>query len=102
MDNAQATDESWITELKAVIEQAQRFLQASAGQTGEQIQAARAHVEASMHRAKQHLSQVEGKAVHDAQEMAAAAEDYVRENPWQAVGAAAGVGLVIGLLLSRR
>ena len=27
---------------------------------------------------------------------------YVRDNPWQAVGIAAGVGLVIGLLMSRR
>ena len=27
---------------------------------------------------------------------------YVRGNPWQAVGIAAGVGLVIGLLLGRR
>jgi ElaB/YqjD/DUF883 family membrane-anchored ribosome-binding protein len=27
---------------------------------------------------------------------------YVRDNPWQSVGIAAGVGLVIGLLMSRR
>ena len=31
-----------------------------------------------------------------------ATEAYVRENPWQAVGIAAGVGLVLGLLISRR
>ncbi len=27
---------------------------------------------------------------------------YVRDNPWQAVGFAAGLGLIIGLLLGRR
>jgi ElaB/YqjD/DUF883 family membrane-anchored ribosome-binding protein len=27
---------------------------------------------------------------------------YVHENPWKAIGVAAGVGLVIGLLIGRR
>jgi ElaB/YqjD/DUF883 family membrane-anchored ribosome-binding protein len=26
----------------------------------------------------------------------------VRENPWQSVGIAAGIGLVVGMLLARR
>lgn len=29
-------------------------------------------------------------------------EHYVRRNPWQAVGIAAGVGLLLGVLISRR
>jgi ElaB/YqjD/DUF883 family membrane-anchored ribosome-binding protein len=33
---------------------------------------------------------------------AKATDAYVHENPWRAVGAAAGVGLVIGLLVGRR
>jgi len=33
---------------------------------------------------------------------ARATDDYVHENPWRAVGVAAGVGLVIGLLIGRR
>ncbi|NDB70762.1 MAG: DUF883 domain-containing protein [Methylocystaceae bacterium] len=31
-----------------------------------------------------------------------AADNYVHDNPWKAVGIAAGVGLVLGLLISRR
>ncbi|MBF8043338.1 DUF883 family protein, partial [Klebsiella pneumoniae] len=30
------------------------------------------------------------------------ADDYVRENPWTGVGIGAAVGLVLGVLLSRR
>jgi ElaB/YqjD/DUF883 family membrane-anchored ribosome-binding protein len=31
-----------------------------------------------------------------------ATEDHIKRNPWQSVGIAAGVGLVIGVLLARR
>ena len=33
---------------------------------------------------------------------ARATDDWVHENPWAAVGVAAGVGLVLGVLISRR
>lgn len=46
---------------------------------------------------------------HDAQsvayetgkDMALSADDYVRMNPWKAVAASAGVGLLIGVLIVR-
>ncbi len=33
---------------------------------------------------------------------AVAADDYVHDNPWAAIGVAAGVGFVIGALMARR
>jgi ElaB/YqjD/DUF883 family membrane-anchored ribosome-binding protein len=42
----------------------------------------------------------------DASERAKAAakvtDDYVRDNPWQAIGIAAAIGFLAGLALSRR
>ena len=37
-----------------------------------------------------------------AEALANDANEFVRDNPWQAVGIAAGIGLVLGLLISRR
>ena len=37
-----------------------------------------------------------------AQDIASTADDYVRDRPWQAVGIAALVGAVVGILASRR
>ncbi len=37
--------------------------------------------------------------VHD---LASQADVYVRQNPWQAIGIGAGIGLIAGLLLSRK
>ena len=44
------------------------------------------------------LSAVSGKA----RQLTHNADGYVRENPWLAIGAAAGVGLLVGLLLRSR
>ncbi|MCZ7654646.1 MAG: hypothetical protein M5R42_10755 [Rhodocyclaceae bacterium] len=34
--------------------------------------------------------------------VARATDDYVHDNPWRSIGIAAGIGLVIGLLIGRR
>jgi len=36
------------------------------------------------------------------QEVSKRVDDYVRTNPWMVVGVAAGVGLLLGLILRRR
>jgi ElaB/YqjD/DUF883 family membrane-anchored ribosome-binding protein len=41
-------------------------------------------------------------AMRQARELVDDGEEYVRENPWKAIGIAAGAGLLIGLLVSRR
>ena len=51
---------------------------------------------------KERIDAVENDAVRRAKEVAGAADVYVRENPWQAVGVAAGIGLLLGVMLSRR
>ena len=33
---------------------------------------------------------------------ARATDDYVHDNPWQAIGVAAAVGFLVGLVISRR
>ena len=35
-------------------------------------------------------------------QVASSADDYVRESPWQAIGIAALVGAVVGILATRR
>jgi ElaB/YqjD/DUF883 family membrane-anchored ribosome-binding protein len=40
--------------------------------------------------------------IADAEELLRATDDYVHEHPWGAVGIAAAMGLVLGMLISRR
>jgi ElaB/YqjD/DUF883 family membrane-anchored ribosome-binding protein len=41
-------------------------------------------------------------AVREGKRVAREADEYVHDNPWQAIAAAGVIGLVVGLLISRR
>lgn len=96
------TTEKLVADLKAVMHDAEALLRATSAQTGEKIQEVRARAEESLRHAKVRVSQVEEEAMKRARELADATEGYVKDNPWQSVGIAAGIGLVLGILLSRR
>lgn len=100
--SSEVTTDKLVQDLKTVMEDAEALLKATSAQTGERIQEVRARAEESLRQAKERLTQVEEDALKHAREVADATEEYVRENPWQSVGIAAGVGLLLGLLISRR
>lgn len=91
-----------VQDLKVVVADAEELLRATAGQAGERAAAARERIERSLERAKVKLAEVESLVSEKTREMAHATDKYVHENPWRAVGVAAGIGLIIGLLISRR
>jgi ElaB/YqjD/DUF883 family membrane-anchored ribosome-binding protein len=91
-----------IDDLTSVIRDAESLLRATAAQTGDRVEEIRARAEETVRQAKARLAGVEEKALERAREIAGDADEYVRGNPWQAVAIAAGAGLLIGLLMSRR
>ena len=103
--NTQSSDVSTdklVEDLKVVMRDAEALIKATSAQTGEKIQEVRARAEESLRQAQTRLSALEDEALQRARQVADATEEYVRENPWQSIGIAAGVGLLVGLLLSRR
>ena len=90
--------EQLLDDLTAVVRDAEGLLKATASQTGEKVAEVRARAEESVRQAKARLAGFEEQA----REAAGEADKLVRANPWQAVGVAAAVGLVLGLLISRR
>ena len=88
-------------DLKAVVADAEELVKATANQTEERITAARAKAEESLKAAKARLAKQEGAVMAKTRAAAKSAEDYVRANPWKAVGIAAGAGFVLCLLATR-
>ncbi|MET0534428.1 MAG: DUF883 family protein [Steroidobacter sp.] len=98
----EVTADQLVTDLKTVVQDAEALLKATSTLTGEKIQEVRARAEESLRQAQVRLTEVEEEAMRRAKEIAEAADEYVHENPWQSVGIAAGIGLVLGLLIARR
>jgi len=94
--------EKLAADLKAVIGDTEELLRATAGQAGEKIHAARARAEETLRSAKARLAELGEAGVEKAKAAAKATDTYVHENPWQAIGIAAGVGFLIGWMLGRK
>jgi ElaB/YqjD/DUF883 family membrane-anchored ribosome-binding protein len=103
MDNLSSSDRGkLVSDLKGVIADAEELLRSTAAQAGEEASDVRRRVQAGIARTKSHLADLQGGAVRRARAVSDAADDYVHDNPWRAIIAGAAVGLVLGLLLSRR
>ena len=94
--------EKLVADLKVVVADAEELLRATASQAGEKVSAARERIQASLATAKVKLTEAARALLERTKLAARAADDYVHENPWQAVGIAAAAGLVLGVLISRR
>jgi ElaB/YqjD/DUF883 family membrane-anchored ribosome-binding protein len=67
-----------------------------------EIARVRARVERGLASAKQTLADGTDRVQRHAKDAVAAGDNYVREQPWQAVGIAAAAGLLVGFLVARR
>src|SRR5512134_979002 len=94
--------EKLVADLKVVVADAEELLRATASQAGEKVTAARERIQDSLHAAKAKLAEAEDVIFQQGRLAVRATDEYVQENPWRAVGIAAGVGLIIGLLIGRR
>jgi ElaB/YqjD/DUF883 family membrane-anchored ribosome-binding protein len=94
--------EKLVADLKVVVADAEELLRATASHAGEKAAVARERIQASLATAKVKLGEAERALLEKTKEAAKVTDDYVRENPWQAVGIAAVAGLVLGILISRR
>jgi ElaB/YqjD/DUF883 family membrane-anchored ribosome-binding protein len=102
LQNTTVTKEQLISDFKVVIADAEALIKATANQGGEAVVNLRAKAEESLAAAKVKLADAQDALIEKGKIAAQATDDYVHEKPWHAVGVAAGVGLVIGLLIGRR
>jgi ElaB/YqjD/DUF883 family membrane-anchored ribosome-binding protein len=62
----------------------------------------RARLQERLKGARARLADAEAALVAKTRAAARATDAYVHESPWTAIGIAAGVGLVLGVILGRR
>jgi ElaB/YqjD/DUF883 family membrane-anchored ribosome-binding protein len=90
------------TDVKTLVKDAQTLLSAAAALTGEKAEDMRARGMEMLDAALGKASQVQGQAIVKGKELAQTADVYVKDNPWRTIAAAAGVGLLVGVILGRK
>lgn len=94
--------EKLVADLKTVISDADELLRAAAASTGEKAAELRGRATVMLKRAAEKMQDLQDAALEHGKAAARATDDFVHEYPWRAVGIAAAVGFVLGLLVNRR
>jgi ElaB/YqjD/DUF883 family membrane-anchored ribosome-binding protein len=102
MSHVHTNKEKFMTDIKSVLADAEDLLKQAANTTGERASELSDKALALLKQAKEKASDVQVVVVEKSKKAARATDDYVHDHPWQAVGIAAGIGVVIGLLLNRK
>lgn len=93
--------ENLMADVHSVLNGTEQLL-AAAGDTSDASPEFRRTLAANLKLAKARLREAEEAVVTKTRVAARATDQYVHEHPWKAIGAAAGVAFLLGLLVSRR
>jgi ElaB/YqjD/DUF883 family membrane-anchored ribosome-binding protein len=91
-----------MSDLRLVVADAEELLRLTASHTGEGAAEVRSRVQATLAQARANLQHVQESVVAKAKDAGHVADAYVHENPWRSIGMAAGIGLLVGMLIGRR
>jgi ElaB/YqjD/DUF883 family membrane-anchored ribosome-binding protein len=89
-------------DLKAVVNDAEALLKATAGDAGAKLGGVRDRLEESLKVTRARLAEMEDAVIEQTRAAAKATDQYVHENPWPSMGIAAAAGLLLGVLIGRR
>jgi ElaB/YqjD/DUF883 family membrane-anchored ribosome-binding protein len=96
------TSQQLTADLKAVVNDAEALLKATAGDASSKMNGVRDRLEESVKATRARIAEMEDAVVAQTKAAAQATNQYVHENPWPSIGFAAAAGVVLGVLLGRR
>lgn len=96
------TSEHLRAELKSLADTLEEVLNSSSDKSKEELGKLRSKAERALKDSRHRLGETSDAIAKQTREAAARADEYVRDNPWTGVGIGAAVGVVLGVLLSRR
>jgi ElaB/YqjD/DUF883 family membrane-anchored ribosome-binding protein len=99
---ATATASDVQSDVSKAIAGAEDMLTQAAAATGEKAAELRCRALEQLKALQAGLKEAQASAVEKGKAAAYATDDYVHENPWRSIVAAASIGVVVGLLIARR
>ena len=102
VDMTNSSKQKLVSDMKVVVSDAEEILRATAGVAGEKMVDLRERIAERLRDAKLRLADAEAALVDKTKAAARATDAFVNDKPWQAVGIAAGIGLLLGIIIGRR
>ena len=98
MNTSELNTDRILTELKRIVHESEALLGATKDTVGDQAREIRERLSDAIDAAKQKCRSLEAKALESAQ----VADKTIRDHPYQSIGVAFGIGLLIGVLVTRK
>lgn len=98
MSSTEVNTDRIITELKRIVQDSEALLLATKDAAGDKAVEARERLADALDTAKRSCRRLEENATEGAE----VADRAIREHPYQSIGVAFGVGILIGVLVSRK
>jgi ElaB/YqjD/DUF883 family membrane-anchored ribosome-binding protein len=89
-------------DLQALTRDAEELLKVTAGDVSEKAKEARSRVAAALERARSTCADLQHRTAASARAAATKADTVIREHPYEAIGVAFGIGLLLGVVVTRR
>ncbi|OXR50620.1 MULTISPECIES: YqjD family protein [unclassified Pusillimonas] len=101
-NDLKAQEEEFIDSVKDSLDDAEKLLREAAQATGDKATELRERAMLSLRRTREALYDTQDAMLERGRRAARVTDEYVHDNPWQAIGIAGLTGLLIGMLISRR
>ena len=89
-------------DVRKAISGAEDMLTQAANATGEKAAELRSQALHQLKALRERMNDAQATAIRQGKAASRATDDYVHENPWRSILAAASLGVVVGLLIGRR
>jgi ElaB/YqjD/DUF883 family membrane-anchored ribosome-binding protein len=100
--NGVSTAQSVLEHLKHIATDAEALVRETADVVGERAKELRTRIAQSASKARAQLEELEETVVDKTRLAAKQTDDYVRDHPWESIGIGVAIGVVLGVLLTRR
>lgn len=96
------TNEQLHAHFKDALADAEALVKATAELSGEHLSEVRERARESLRAVKARINETQDALSFRARVAANATDTFVRDSPWEAIAVAAGLGVLLGVLLARR
>lgn len=91
-----------MADLQALAQDAETLLRTTVDDGSEKAKAARARISAALDRAKASFAEFQEQGLESAKAAVQKTDETIRSHPYESIGVAFGVGVLLGVLLGRK